>query len=256
MYKKLLKALVMVGLVALTFGSLPALAEDDGLSVSADVGVYSSYVFRGYALSYESIVVQPSVTLGYDGYGLDGFSLKVWGNFDTDYSDELPARDDYNETDFTLSYDWEYDIIDFSVGYIYYDTDVGDTQEIYFKASIEGYLNPSITFYRDIDATDGMYVNLGFEHTYAITSAIDLDVSATIGYYDLPDDGPHVGYHGLHDGTISASSTFNITDNLSMTPSLKYIWALQPDASTELGNANIHGNTDQFVGGFTCSYSF
>ena len=105
MYKKLLKTLVMVGLVALTFGSLPASAEDDSLSISADVGVFSQYIWRGYALSNESIVIQPSVTVGYEG-----FSLNVWGNYDTDYFD---TGTDYNETDITLSYDWTYDIISF-----------------------------------------------------------------------------------------------------------------------------------------------
>ena len=118
MYKKLLKTLVVVGLAALTFGSLPAFAEDDSFSISGDVGVSSQYVWRGYALSDESIVIQPSLTLGYYGFG-----VKVWGNFDTDYYD---TGTDYNETDITLSYDWSYEIISMGVGYIYYDLDDGD----------------------------------------------------------------------------------------------------------------------------------
>ena len=252
MYKKLLKILVMIGLVALTFGSLPALAEDDSLSISADVGVYSQYIWRGYALSYESIVIQPSVTLGYDGFGLDGFSLNVWGNFDTDYSDIFggDTGTDYNETDFTLSYDWSYDIIDFGLGFIYYDLDGGDTQEVYFSASFEGYLNPTFTFYKDIDAFKGWYVNIGVGHSYAVTSAIVLDLSGSIGYYDLDDDS----YHALHDANVSVSSTFAITDNLTMTPSLTYTWAITTNAKAELMDPK--GNTDHFVGGFTCTYSF
>lgn len=242
MYKKLFKTLVMVGFVVLTLGSLPSFADDDPLSISADVGVFSQYVWRGYALSDESIVIQPSVTLAYNGLGLN-----VWGNFDTDYFD---TGTDYNETDFTLSYDWSYEIIKMGVGYIYYDLENEDTREIYFTANIEGYLNPSITFYRDIDAAKGMYVNVGISHSYAVTSMYNLDLSASIGYYDLKDDS----YSELHDGNITASMTLPINDNLSMTPSLSYIIGVSPKSKALI--EDYKGNSDHFVGGFTCTYSF
>jgi hypothetical protein len=242
MYKKLLKALVMIGLVALALGSLPAFAEDDSLSISADAGVFSQYVWRGYALSDESIVIQPSVTLGYKG-----FSLNVWGNFDTDYFDD---GSDYNETDFTLSYDWTYEIINLGVGYIYYDQDYEDTQEFFFKAAFEGYLNPTFTFYRDIDAAKGLYVNFAVSHSYAITTMYNLDLSASIGYYDLKDED----YSKLHDGKITASMVLPINDKLSMTPSLSYIVGITESAKDRI--RDYKGNSDHFVGGFTCTYNF
>jgi len=244
MYKKLWKTLVMAGLVALTLGSLPALAEDDSLSISADVGIASQYIWRGYALSDggESIVIQPAVTLAYGGFGLN-----VWGNFDTDY---FGTGTDYNETDITLSYDWSYEIISIGAGYIYYALDVEDTQEFYFTASIESYLNPRITFYRDIDSFKGWYVNIGLSHSYAVTDLYALDLSASIGYYDLDDDS----YSKLHDGNFSASMTLPINDNLSMTPYFSYIVGLSSASRAEL--EDYKGHSDHFVGGVTCSYSF
>ncbi|NLD39178.1 MAG: hypothetical protein GX654_20165 [Desulfatiglans sp.] len=245
MYKKLLKTLVMVSLIAFTFGSLHAFAEDDSLSISADVGVFSQYVWRGYALSDESIVIQPSVTFGYRG-----FNLNVWGNFDTDYYD---TGTDYNETDFTLSYNWTYEIIKLGVGYIYYDIEqegAEDTREVFFTATFEGYLNPSFKFYKDIDAAKGWYVNFGVSHSYAITPLYNLDLSASIGYYDL-DDG---SYNEVHDGNITASMVLPINDHLSMTPSLSYIFGVTPDSRDEL--RDYKGNSDHFVGGFTCTYTF
>ncbi|MBN1907833.1 MAG: hypothetical protein JW927_22345 [Deltaproteobacteria bacterium] len=243
MYKKLLKNLVMVGLVVLTLGSLPAFAEDDdSLSISTDVGVFSQYVWRGYALSDESIVIQPSVSLGYKGFGLN-----VWGNYDTDYFD---TGTDYNETDITLSYDWTYEIIKLGVGYIYYDLDFEDTQEFYLSATFEGYLNPSFTFYKDIEAAEGWYVNFGVSHSYAITTLYNLDLSASIGYYDLNDDS----YTELHDGNITASMVLPINDNLSLTPSLSYVIGISEDAKDRI--RDYKGNSDHFVGGFTCTYSF
>jgi hypothetical protein len=221
---------------------MPAFAEDDPLSISTDVGVFSQYVWRGYALSDESIVIQPSVTLGYEG-----FSLNVWGNYDTDYFD---TGTDYNETDITLSYDWTYEIVKMGVGYIYYDLEEEDTQEFYFKATFEGYLNPSLTFYKDIEAAEGWYVNIGISHSYAITNLYNLDLSASIGYYDLNDDS----YSKLHDGNITASMTLPINDNLSMTPSLSYIVGITEEAKDKI--RDYKGNSDHFVGGFTCTYSF
>jgi len=40
--------------------------------------VMSQYVWRGYELSRNSIVIQPSMTVGYKG-----FSVNLWGNLDT-----------------------------------------------------------------------------------------------------------------------------------------------------------------------------
>ncbi|NLA73977.1 MAG: hypothetical protein GX846_00595 [Deltaproteobacteria bacterium] len=244
MYKKLLKSLGMVGLVALTLGSLPAFAEDDSLSISADVGIYSQYIWRGYTLSDESIVIQPSVTLGYRG-----FSLNVWGNFDTDYFD---TGTDYNRTDITLSYNWSNDVIDVGLGYIYSDLDhAEDDQEFYFTATLAGYLNPKFSFYKDINGdNEGWYINLGFSHSYAITNLYNLDLSASIGYYDL-DDG---SYNALHDGNITASMIFPVNDNLSFTPSLSYIVGVSTKSKARI--KDYKGNSDHFVGGFKCTYSF
>ena len=42
------------------------------------VAAMSRYIWRGYELSRNSIVVQPSATIGYKG-----FSANIWGNLDT-----------------------------------------------------------------------------------------------------------------------------------------------------------------------------
>jgi hypothetical protein len=51
----------------------------------------------------------------------------------------------------------------------------------------------------------------------------NLDLSASIGYYDLKDDD----YSKLHDGKITASMVLPINDNLSMTPSFHTLLELQ-----------------------------
>ena len=49
-------------------------------SADASVAFLSKYVWRGFELSDDSIVIQPSMTVAYKGFGMN-----LWGNLDTDY---------------------------------------------------------------------------------------------------------------------------------------------------------------------------
>ena len=65
------KLWVAVGGVAVTMlcSAMPAMAEEaDKPTAGLDVGAFSKYVWRGLELSKDSIVVQPSATIGYKGY--------------------------------------------------------------------------------------------------------------------------------------------------------------------------------------------
>jgi hypothetical protein len=81
----------------------PEKAAEDKPTASVGVDILSQYVWRGFALSRNSMVLQPSVTVGYKG-----FSLNVWGNLDTNENAPgalTPRKGIYgNETDFTLAY--------------------------------------------------------------------------------------------------------------------------------------------------------
>ncbi len=117
-------------------------AAEDKPTASVGVDVLSQYIWRGFALSRQSAVLQPSVTLGYKG-----FSVNVWGNFDT--SENAPAfltprtGAKWNETDFTFGYSREIYKNDFikaltlNLGGIYYAFDTtlypqGDSFELYY----------------------------------------------------------------------------------------------------------------------------
>ena len=244
MYKKLIKAFVMVGLVALTFGSVPALAEDESpVSASADMSFLSQYVWRGMAFSDSSIVIQPSVTVSYEG-----FSINMWGNLDTDsvYTED----NDFNETDLTLSYDWSYDSISMGVGYIYYGVPGANSQELYYTIGFDTILSPSITVYRDIDLTDGWYVSLGIGHSIAFSDDLALDLSAAVGYTDVED------FSELTDGSISASMTFAANDYISITPALTYTFGISGDGKDYLEYYSADAESDHFFGGVTCSIAF
>ena len=73
-----------------------AIAEDKP-EADLTVGLYSQYIWRGYELSKDSIVIQPSMTVSYKGFGFN-----LWGNLDTE---EYATNDNnFTETDMTLSY--------------------------------------------------------------------------------------------------------------------------------------------------------
>ena len=243
MYKKMIKTLVMVGLVAVTFGSIPALAEEDAPSASADVAVLTDYIWRGYHLSEDSIVIQPSATVSYKG-----FSFNLWGNLDTDQY----GMDDsnFNETDMTLSYDWSFDTVSMGAGYIYYGLDGEDTQEFYLTAALDTILAPSLSIYRDVDTFPGWYFNIGLSHSIAFSDDLALDLSAAFGYLDAD----YYDYSALHDGNVSASMTFGVNKYISVTPMIAYSFALSSDAKVDM--ADVKGDYDHLYGGITMSVAF
>lgn len=81
---KVICGLLGCGLLAATATgavATPAAASDEPWAEMA-VDAYSQYIWRGYAFSRDSIVIQPSMAVGWRG-----FSAELWGNLDTDSYD-------------------------------------------------------------------------------------------------------------------------------------------------------------------------
>lgn len=219
-----------------------AWAEEEAPSGGADVALLSQYVWRGYALSDSNLVIQPSISAGYKGFGLN-----LWGNLDTDYGD---MGKDFNETDLTFSYDKSFGMVGLGLGYIYYGLEGEDSQELYMSLGLDTFLAPTLTVYRDYDAFDSWYLLLGISHSFGLTEKVSLDLGGSISYYSYDD----ADYSELHDGLISASMTFPIGKYLSFTPSLTYTFPLSSKAEDEL--MDMDGDNSHFIGGMTFSVSF
>lgn len=232
---------------------ITASAEEEAPSADLSVSFSSKYVWRGYELSNDSIVIQPSMTAGYKGFGFN-----LWGNLDTDQDEALFGTDggNWNETDMTLSYDGSAGMIGYSIGYIYYGLDgAADTQEIYAGVSLDTIAAPSLTIYRDFDEYEGWYVNLAVGHSFPVTEAISLDIGGHVSYLAADDaetladpDDPTSEYSDFHDGVVSISATIPITELLSVTPELYYSFPLGSDASDVID--------DHIYGGVTFSMAF
>ena len=243
------KKMIVAGVLTLSMlaaGASVVMAEEEAPTADASVSIYSTYVWRGFGLSDDSIVIQPSMTVGYKG-----FAMNLWGNLDTDYYAEDTTK--YNETDITLSYDGAYEKLGYGVGYIYYALDgTDDTQEIYVTLSYDVLLSPTLTFYYDVDSFSGAYyATFDISHSFPIGETYSLDLGALVSYLDDNDD-----YGELHNGVLSASMSFPIGEDISITPEINYSFALSSDAEDYIADGSADGDDSYFYGGTTISFAF
>ncbi|MBF0505598.1 MAG: hypothetical protein HQL09_02080 [Nitrospirae bacterium] len=240
----------------------PAAAPaEDKVTGSVGLGVFNKYIFRGYELSNNSAVIQPTATINYKG-----FSANVWGNIDTNQhatnnfnpgnfsgSGTNPniGKTSFNETDLTLSYTYNIDKLALTGGYVYYGTHYADeTQELFVSGTYDMIAHPTLAVYRDIDRYPGTYINLSFSQSlpvYKLSNGdVTLDLSAGFGYeagssnfwntYRAGDAARGLGntggkYSAFHDGNVKAGFTIPVTKIFSVQPVAQYWFPLSGDAS-------------------------
>ncbi|MCB2183928.1 MAG: hypothetical protein KQH63_18015 [Desulfobulbaceae bacterium] len=261
---KKIGGIALAGVLLTGIAASSAWAEEEKPTADLSVSFLSKYVWRGWEFSKDSMVIEPSMTVGYKG-----FAFNIWGNLDTDEHEFLGGVDEdsssWNETDLTLSYDASCDFADYGVGLIYYAVDgFEDTQELYVTASLKTILAPTLTIYRDYDVADSWYVTFDISHSFAINETMSLDLGAKVSYYDYDDeddladpDDASDAYSAFHDGVISASMTFPIGDYMSLTPELYYSFPLSSEAEDVIEAGSANGDDSDFVyGGLTFSMSF
>ncbi|TRZ84221.1 hypothetical protein D4R89_13725 [bacterium] len=304
-YSRNLCVLVLLVLTALAVPGAPLWAEEIKTPAAAPeatseekptgdftAAVLSQYIWRGYELSRNSVVIQPSMTIGYKG-----FTANLWGNLDTkpyfagtgdtNYSNTL------NETDLIVSYNKTLGLFTVGGGYIYYalgslNKDApkrSDSQEFFVTASLNTLLSPTLTVYKEIDRYKQWYFLLGISHTFELNKAASLKLGASASYLlstyaDAALFNAGSGYGGypkfggnslatddkfsnLHDGVISVSFPVKATGNITVTPAISYIFPLSGDAKDEMKGQGLKGSATPterdnsfFVGGVSLSFSF
>jgi hypothetical protein len=243
-----------------------------GLGIAVDYTLASDYIWRGQNFSEwanegrEALNHQVGFTVSMDtaemlGMNLGTFSGNVWFEF---YADQDNARRmgpaDTNqdctlqEVDYTI--DWEYDVTDFltvNAGWIWYhfpqsegddrktnEWYVGlsaDDSELWKMCGIDFSLNPTITYYMDVDNADyGQWIIIGMSHEFAM---------AEMGMQDTP---------VLKDMTLTPSVQFHIDHrqlNSNRTTKLSSI-NYQLDMNVDLSSAlDIPAEWGAFsIGGF------
>lgn len=275
--KTLLMALLILSLLASY--SLPLCAEEEKPTADLSVSALTKYVWRGQELSRDSIVLQPSATIGYKG-----FSVNLWGNVDT--KPYLGSEDNnsvhWTETDITLGYSRTFGKVTAGVGYIYYGlasltpggVDPPDSQEVYASLGLNTLLSPTLTVYKEISHYKQWYFLLSASHTFALLDKVGLKLAASASYLksEDSDDYPEINsdyqptgdkYNNLHDGTLTVSLPITPVKYVTVTPSLSYVFPLCSDAKNEMKYRGLRGvsstserDSSYLYGGLTLSFTF
>jgi hypothetical protein len=266
----------------------PVTAAEDKPTGSLSISGLSKYVWRGYENTKNSIVVQPSLTIGYKG-----FSASVWGNIDSaPYSTTNASYSStWTETDLTLSYTKTFGILNAGLGYIYYGLQAPnagtvkplDAQEIFVTLGLNTLLTPTLTVYKEIDHYHQYYFLLGISHTFELSKTVSLQLSASASYLisDYADatlyavNASYGGYpkfndnyqatndkfSNFHDGVLTASLPISVAKYLTVAPTVSYSFPLSDDAKNEIKArgklANVADNDSSYLyGGLTVTLSF
>ena len=224
--------------------ALPLLAVD----ISVDTAVNSRYIWRGIVLN-DHMVFQPGVTVGGNG-----FSFNVWGNMDL--TDDYDHEFEFNELDYTLSYDWEHSGVAWSVGVISYtfpNTPLSSTMEAYAGFTLTDVtFSPSATLYYDFDEVEGFYLELGGSHSFE--NGVSLGLVLGYGSED------YVGaYFVTEEEPDSAFTHYALS--LDYPVALKYGELNFNLTYTNLMDSNLHSpgfeaDDGNFIAGVAWSYSF
>jgi len=258
-----MKTLLTIALVTLLItGATSALALGP-LDASAELGVFSKYVWRGIVVNPET-VLQPDLNVSFLGFGLD-----IWANMDL--TDQYEMSGEFNEVDYTLYYELPLPLVDLGAGFIYYDfpnTEYNSTTEFYISAAVNVILSPSLAVYQDIDQIKGAYWEAGISHGLELSPGLSLDLGANLGlgskgymngYFGvIPDPSEPLGVTAFTSATMSnflftADLPWHPLPIVTITPSAAY--------STLLGDAKdsvdlVEGDTDAFYVGLTAALAF
>jgi hypothetical protein len=231
-------------------------------TVTASSAFLSKYIFRGYELSKDSLVIQPSLTVGYLG-----FEATLWGNLDTNDKYTRTDKANWNETDLALCYTKELRPAKLTGGYIYYSFDnADDSQELFLKIAGKILFSPTLSVYREIANYPGWYFNLGAVHSLNLTKMITLDLAASVGYqisdtdkivkYDSQLQQTTERYNALHDGLISVGLTVPFGKYFALKPMIAYSLALSDDAKNRIKATSLSGAGNFFIGGLNITAAF
>ncbi|MCK7468357.1 MAG: hypothetical protein MZU91_09745 [Desulfosudis oleivorans] len=257
---------------------LPHEPEEDKVTGEVAASILSAYIWRGQELTRHSVVIQPSVTASYKG-----FTANLWGNIDTKpyAAGNQSYSSNFTETDVTLSYSRKFGMVQAGAGYIYYGlsattpggTDLLDSQEIFVTLGLDTILAPTLTVYKEIDHYHQWYATLGVSHTFALHEKIGLKLAAQVSYLKSEDETTYPEFdsnsvattdkfNNLHDGVVSISLPINVITNLTVTPTMTYVFPLSSDAKYEMRGRGLQGTTPSdrdssyLYGGVVLSFAF
>lgn len=265
-----LTCLLLIGCLLGVISGSAVQAEEEKPWAEVSVDILSQYIWRGYALSRDSAVLEPSITIGYKG-----FAVNIWGNFDTDQQNPFfPLKDGakWNETDLTLSYSREVysgaaiKSITLNVGTIYYVLDgVDDSWELFGGLATDiNYFTLAVTAYREASHYPGWWLQVGLGRSLAMPFA---DATLNLGHdvifqfsednaaYPDPDD-PDQAFEGPLAGHLYVSMDFPVHKYITLSPKVGFWYALGGDATGVIRGLSWDGEQNHIYGGLNLAFAF
>lgn len=239
----------------------PAPAEDKP-TASVSVDFLSQYLWRGYALSAHSAVIQPSITAGYKG-----FSVNIWGNLDTDQN-LFQNGAKWNETDLTASYTRElFKNFSGTVGTIYYSLENAtyDSWEVFTGVSYNfPWFTLGLTSYREVSHNPGWWVQLDVGKNIPLPwCGMNLALGASLGYEILDDSstvldkaGRTGSYSAFHAATLSTALQIPVCKYVTIAPKIGVALPMSNAASANIEANSWDGDDTHVFGGLNITASF
>lgn len=257
------------------------------VSISLTYGLYSDYVFRGINFSEHpsegreklnhQLTASISLDLNVLGAGeLGTIGFDTWFEWYADQKKIDPERNsNLQEIDYTIWWSHSIDPIatDLTLGYTYYrllSTFDEDTYEYFVRLEHNdawmwewlwpdneaGVLNPSFFLAHDVDSLDGVWMEFGLSHEFAVPGIEHL--TFTPGYeLDVQCDYWEDGFFIAGD-KWSLVTAYDLTEMLRLPP-----WAGRVGIAGELSYFNAYGNfrkpdlgQDELWGGLSVTWDW
>lgn len=217
----------------------------EDLTANLNVSFYSQYIWRGYELSRGSLVIFPTMTIGYKG-----FAINLWGDLDTRFagSGDNHGKFRLQETDVTLSYSNSYEPwkLNYTAGWILYNYQPDQNQELFLTLGLDTLLKPTLSIYNEIEIGQAWYLSLGLSHSFAICNDWSLDVGGWLSYLD---DHSYDNFGAFHDGNIYAGVKIPINSYMSIKPNLQYSFPLSGRTADKIKRSSLSDSNNFVYGG-------
>jgi hypothetical protein len=236
----------------------------------------SQYVWRGIALSRNSVVMQPSLTVTYKG-----ISFNVWNNFDlreqNPYSLTRPNdnKAHWNETDLTFSYSREvFTNFTLTGGTIIYLLSSADSAynsvEIYAGADYKTpWFNFGANVYREVAHFPGTflqwYIHRAFDLPWIEGMNLDLMASwsaefsndkAAYPVFNSSGDLENKFYQSMHAGYLGATLNIPVGQYVIVAPKIQYWYGLGGQSTGTLNALSWDAQHNHILGGVNVTVNF
>lgn len=243
---------VVTVLMALVLAAGLPVEGASSVEVEASLDLLSTYAWRGYKLTDDSLQVQPSLTLAWGGSGI---SLNLWAAWDAEQGELL-------EVDSTVSWGRDFGRLTADAGVLHYDLHQGgiDSTEVFVGVEADVPLSPGLMVYYDVDQGDGAFVVGSLGHGFAVTGDLVLDLAASASY--IVDDG-YVAvdrqgreFSGPFHAELSLATSIALGPSATLEPILAYSTPLSSDARDAMAEVSVDGVGDFVFVGVSLSWAF